>query len=83
MSQSPTVEGHQTIHHQLGTEELIQHSIDAGNGELAASGALAVTTAKRSAAAPELPTIAEAGLPGYEATSWFGLIPARKTWATA
>jgi tripartite-type tricarboxylate transporter receptor subunit TctC len=40
--------------------------------------ALAVTSAKRSAAAPELPTIAENGLPGYEATSWFALfVPAR------
>jgi tripartite-type tricarboxylate transporter receptor subunit TctC len=40
--------------------------------------ALAVTSAKRSAAAPELPTVAETGLPGYEATSWFALFaPAR------
>jgi len=40
--------------------------------------ALAVTSANRSAAAPELPTIAESGLPGYEATSWFALFaPAR------
>lgn len=36
--------------------------------------ALAVTTAKRSAAVPELPTVAEAGLPGYEATAWFGVL---------
>lgn len=34
---------------------------------------LAVTTAKRSPELPDVPTIAEAGLPGYEATSWFGL----------
>jgi tripartite-type tricarboxylate transporter receptor subunit TctC len=34
---------------------------------------LAVTTATRSAAAPNLPTIAEAGVKGYEAGSWFGL----------
>ena len=39
--------------------------------------ALAVTTATRSAAAPDLPTIAEAGFPGAEATSWTGiLVPA-------
>ena len=39
--------------------------------------ALAVTTATRSAAAPELPTIAEAGFAGAEATSWTGiLVPA-------
>ncbi|HWI13035.1 MAG TPA: tripartite tricarboxylate transporter substrate-binding protein, partial [Burkholderiales bacterium] len=36
--------------------------------------ALAVTSALRSAAAPELPTMAEAGLPGYEATNWYGLV---------
>ena len=36
--------------------------------------ALAVTTAKRSPALPDVPTIAEAGVPGYEATSWFGLL---------
>ena len=34
---------------------------------------LAVTTAKRSPELPDVPTIAEAGVPGYEATSWFGL----------
>jgi tripartite-type tricarboxylate transporter receptor subunit TctC len=39
--------------------------------------ALAVTPAKRSATMPELPTIAEAGLPGYDASVWFGtLVPA-------
>ncbi len=36
--------------------------------------ALAVTSAERSAAAPDLPTMAEAGVPGYEATNWYGLI---------
>jgi tripartite-type tricarboxylate transporter receptor subunit TctC len=35
---------------------------------------LAVTGPKRSLAAPNLPTIAEAGLPGYEITSWFGVL---------
>lgn len=34
---------------------------------------IAVTTAKRSPELPNVPTIAEAGVPGYEATSWFGL----------
>jgi tripartite-type tricarboxylate transporter receptor subunit TctC len=38
---------------------------------------LAVTTAKRSALVPDLPTIAEAGLPGFEANNWNGfLVPA-------
>jgi tripartite-type tricarboxylate transporter receptor subunit TctC len=35
--------------------------------------AIAVTTAKRSPQLPDVPTIAEAGVPGYEATSWFGM----------
>ena len=34
---------------------------------------IAVTTAKRSPELPNVPTIAEAGVPGYEATSWFGM----------
>jgi tripartite-type tricarboxylate transporter receptor subunit TctC len=36
--------------------------------------ALAVTSAARSPAAPNIPTMAEAGLPGFEATSWFALL---------
>jgi tripartite-type tricarboxylate transporter receptor subunit TctC len=36
--------------------------------------ALAVTGAKRLASLPELPTIAESGLPGYEASSWYGIL---------
>ncbi|WP_029048431.1 tripartite tricarboxylate transporter substrate binding protein [Cupriavidus sp. amp6] len=35
--------------------------------------ALAVTSAKRSPALPNVPTVAESGVPGYEATSWFAL----------
>ncbi len=35
--------------------------------------ALAVTGARRSAVLPELPTVAEAGLPGYEVSAWFGI----------
>jgi tripartite-type tricarboxylate transporter receptor subunit TctC len=39
---------------------------------------IAVTSARRSPAAPEIPTIAESGLPRYEATSWYGVLaPAR------
>ncbi|HKW84311.1 MAG TPA: tripartite tricarboxylate transporter substrate binding protein, partial [Burkholderiaceae bacterium] len=39
--------------------------------------ALGVTSAKRSVAAPDIPTIAEQGLPGFEAVSWFALfVPA-------
>ncbi|MEO8440945.1 MAG: tripartite tricarboxylate transporter substrate binding protein [Betaproteobacteria bacterium] len=36
--------------------------------------ALAVTSAQRAAVAPELPTVAESGLPGYEFTSWYAVI---------
>ncbi len=36
--------------------------------------ALAVTSAKRLALVPELPTIAEAGVPDYEATQWIGML---------
>jgi tripartite-type tricarboxylate transporter receptor subunit TctC len=40
--------------------------------------ALAVTTAARSRAAPEIPTVAESGVPGYQATTWYALLaPAR------
>ncbi len=36
--------------------------------------ALAVATSKRLPLLPELPTIAEAGVPGYEATQWYGVL---------
>jgi tripartite-type tricarboxylate transporter receptor subunit TctC len=36
--------------------------------------ALAVTTARRSPALPDVPTIAESGVPGYDTSSWFGLL---------
>ena len=36
--------------------------------------ALAVTTLKRAAALPELPTIDESGLPGYESIAWWGIL---------
>jgi len=35
---------------------------------------LAVTSAKRSPAAPDIPTVAESGLPAFEATSWFAVL---------
>jgi tripartite-type tricarboxylate transporter receptor subunit TctC len=40
------------------------------NGQLRA---LAVSSAKRIAAAPELATVAESGLPGFDVVAWFGL----------
>jgi tripartite-type tricarboxylate transporter receptor subunit TctC len=41
--------------------------------------ALAVTTARRAAALPEVPTFAEAGVPGYESIGWFGAIAPANT----
>jgi len=46
------------------------------NGQLRA---LAVTSLIRSSAMPEVPTSGEAGLPGYEFTSWYGLLAPAKT----
>ena len=43
----------------------------AKNGQLKG---LAVTSLKRSPLAPEIPTMDEAGVPGYEATAWFGVV---------
>jgi tripartite-type tricarboxylate transporter receptor subunit TctC len=41
--------------------------------------ALAVTTSKRSKLVPELPTVSEAGLPGFEANNWYGVVVPAKT----
>jgi len=41
--------------------------------------ALGVSSAERDALVPELPTIAEAGVPGYESILWFGLLASSKT----
>ncbi|MEC4723472.1 tripartite tricarboxylate transporter substrate binding protein [Noviherbaspirillum sp. CPCC 100848] len=46
------------------------------NGRLRA---LAITSAKRSEALPDLPTMIEAGLPGYEVNSWFALVAPANT----
>jgi len=41
--------------------------------------ALGVTTARRAQALPDLPTIAESGVPGYEVDGWYGLLAPRAT----
>ncbi|MBN8988984.1 MAG: tripartite tricarboxylate transporter substrate binding protein [Rhizobiales bacterium] len=41
--------------------------------------AIAVAGAKRAAALPDVPTIAESGVPGFEASAWFGLVAPAKT----
>jgi tripartite-type tricarboxylate transporter receptor subunit TctC len=39
--------------------------------------ALAVTSAKRSPAMPDVPTVSESGLPGFETNAWFGIVGPR------
>lgn len=41
--------------------------------------ALAVTSSRRSATVPELPTVAESGLPGFESLQWYGVFAPRNT----
>jgi tripartite-type tricarboxylate transporter receptor subunit TctC len=41
--------------------------------------AIAVAGAKRASAMPDVPTVAESGVPGFEASSWFGLVAPAKT----
>ena len=41
--------------------------------------ALAMTSLKRTAVTPDIPTIAESGVPGYEVTGWYGLSATAKT----
>jgi tripartite-type tricarboxylate transporter receptor subunit TctC len=45
-----------------------------GNVRAGSLRALAVTSAQRAATAPEIPTIAEAALPGFDAATWFALV---------
>ena len=40
---------------------------------------LGITSAARSSVAPEIPTVAEAGLPGYESVQWYGLLAPAQT----
>jgi tripartite-type tricarboxylate transporter receptor subunit TctC len=68
---------------QLATTEVIGGRIQLTFDNLASMGphvragrvrALGVTSLKRSAAFPELPTISEAGVPGFEVTTWSGVV---------
>jgi tripartite-type tricarboxylate transporter receptor subunit TctC len=45
-----------------------------GNVRAGSLRALAVTSAQRAATAPEIPTVAEAALPGFDAATWFALV---------
>ena len=62
-----TLAGH--VHMNLGS--LIQILPHIRSGKLRALG---VGGARRNAALPEVPTIAEAGVPGYEANNWWGIL---------
>jgi tripartite-type tricarboxylate transporter receptor subunit TctC len=54
---------------QFGAQITVQGFVKAGKLR-----ALAVTGAKRAASLPELPTMAEAGVPGFDFNNWFGLV---------
>jgi tripartite-type tricarboxylate transporter receptor subunit TctC len=57
------------VHFNLGS--LIQMVPHVRSGKLKALG---VSSAKRAPAMPEVPTIAEAGLPGFEVSNWWGIL---------
>src|SRR5262249_24512851 len=61
------VGGH--VEMMIGSLPLLMHHANAGRLR-----ALAVTSAKRFKLAPNLPTIAETGVPGYESMQWWGMI---------
>ncbi len=61
----------------IGGQIQVMFTTVASAASLVESGqlrALAVTSAERSPAFPQLPTVAEAGVPGYAAESWYGLL---------
>ena len=59
---------------QMTITGLVETSAQTKAGQLRA---LAVTTAQRSSLAPDLPTVAESGVPGFSVTAWYGvLVPA-------
>jgi tripartite-type tricarboxylate transporter receptor subunit TctC len=66
----------------IGGQIQVMFTTVASAASLIAAGqlrALAVTSAERSPAFPDLPTVAEAGVPGYSAESWYGLFVPAKT----
>jgi tripartite-type tricarboxylate transporter receptor subunit TctC len=66
----------------LGGQIQLMFTTVASAASLIESGqlrALAVTSAERSPAFPNVPTVAEAGVPGYSAESWYGLFAPAKT----
>ncbi len=62
------------VHMYINPMLAIINQINAGHIRL-----LAVTSPKRVASLPDVPTMAEAGVPGYEATSWYMVLAPAKT----
>jgi tripartite-type tricarboxylate transporter receptor subunit TctC len=58
-------------HSQVLVSSLVQTGAHIRSGKLKALG---VGSAKRSALFPDIPTIAEAGVPGYEMANWWGIV---------
>ena len=58
-----------------GQTQLMFDSMPSSIGHIRAGKlrAIAVTTAKRASALPDVPTIAEAGVPGYDISTWYGV----------
>jgi len=66
----------------LGGQIQVIFTTVASAASLVAAGqlrAIAVTSAERSPAFPQLPTVSEAGVPGYAAEAWYGLYAPAKT----
>jgi len=61
------------LHAPYKTDALAMPDLLSGQVRAGRLRALAVSTAQRSPLAPELPTVAEAGVPGYEFSGWFGI----------
>ena len=62
------------VHMYINPMLAIINQVNAGQLRL-----LAVTSAKRVASLPDVPTVAEAGVPGYEASSWYMVLAPAKT----
>jgi tripartite-type tricarboxylate transporter receptor subunit TctC len=62
------------VHCQLNSMPAVMTHVHSGRLR-----ALAVSSAKRSKAVPNLPTIAESGVPGYEYVTWYGVLVPAKT----
>lgn len=65
----------------LGGQTQLQFASPLNASSHLASGklrALAITSNKRNAAMPDIPTVAESGIPGYEVSQWYGVITSAK-----